>query len=126
MPETPVPEFKTVSLQDIQLEIADTPEKRVQGLSGRKELAQGQGMLFVFDTPQKAGIWMKDMNFPIDIIWFDEQKTVVHIKEHATPESFPEVFTPPTLASFVLEVPAGFVKERGIEVGGGAEWQYIY
>lgn len=122
MPETPMPESKIISLKDIQLEIADTPEKRVQGLSGRKELAQGQGMLFVFDTLQKAGIWMKDMNFPIDIIWFDEQKTVVYIKEHATPESFPEVFIPSTPASFVLEVPAGFAKERGIEMGDAMQW----
>lgn len=122
MPETPMPESKIVSLHDIQLEIVDTPEKRTQGLSGRKELAQGQGMLFVFNEPKKAGIWMKDMNFSIDIIWFDEQKTIVHIKENATPESFPEVFTPPTLASFVLEVPVGFVKDRGIKVGNQAEW----
>ena len=122
MPETPVSESKTFSLHDIQLEIADTPEKRAQGLSGRKELASKRGMLFVFDTPEKSGIWMKDMNFSIDIIWFDEQKKVVYIKEHATPESFPEVFIPSTLTSFVLEVPEGFVKERGIEVGDTVQW----
>ena len=120
--QTPMPESKIVSLKDIQLEIADTPEKKVQGLSGREELEKGQGMLFVFDEPKKAGIWMKDMNFPIDIIWFDEKKTIVHIKENATPESFPEVFIPPTLVSFVLEVPAGFAKERGIRVGDIVQW----
>ena len=121
-PEAPIPEFKIVSLHDIQLEIVDIPEKRAQGLSGREELASKQGMLFVFDTPEKAGIWMKDMNFSIDIIWFDEQKKVVYIKEHATPESFPEVFIPSILASFVLEVPTGFIKERGIEVGDTVQW----
>ena len=60
---------------------------------------------------------MKEMNFPIDIIWLDENLKIVAIKENAMTESYPEVFTPSTPARYVLEVPAGFVQKNKISVG---------
>jgi len=62
---------------DLYVELADTPEKRAQGLSGKKELNHDRGILFVFDKSDAYSFWMKDMNFPIDIIWLDEAKKVI-------------------------------------------------
>lgn len=114
---------KTIKIgeQKVVVEISDTPTKRTLGLSGRAELAAGTGMLFVFEKPAPAGFWMKAMKFAIDIIWIDESGRVVFIKKDATPESYPEVFTPTAPAKFVLEVPAGFSQKNKIEVGSRVE-----
>ncbi len=101
----------------ITVDVADTPKKQTQGLSGRSSLAENSGMLFVFDRAGLWGIWMKDMNFPIDILWFDETFSVITIKENATPESYPNVFKPIASAKYVLEVPAGFVSSHNVTVG---------
>jgi len=77
-------------------------------------------MLFIFPKSDKQSFWMPDMRFAIDIIWLDEYMKVVHIKESATPESYPEKFTTSVPAKYVLEVPAGFSKEKGIVVGDQA------
>ena len=101
----------------VDVEIVDTEEKRIQGLSGREQLDVDTGMLFVFDTPDFHGIWMKDMNFNIDIVWVNAEYEIVHLVEDATPESYPKVFTPPQKSLYVLELPAGFIKSSGIALG---------
>jgi uncharacterized membrane protein (UPF0127 family) len=98
------------------VDIADTPEERKRGLSGLENLKPGTGLYFKFDYPDFHGIWMKDMNFPIDIIWLDSSQRVVDIKKGASPDSYPEVFVPNREAMYVLEVPAGFVESEGIKV----------
>jgi uncharacterized protein len=103
-------------------EIASTLSARTKGLSGRESLEEGEGMLFVFAVPDKYGFWMKEMNFPIDIIWIGEDKRIVHIKESALPKSFPEVFYPPLPALYVLETGAGFVDMHGVSVGDNTEF----
>lgn len=103
--------------QRVKVELAMTPEAQAQGLSARQDLAEGTGMLFVFDVPSRQGFWMQDMNFPIDIIWIAGDMKVVYIKKDARPESYPEVFTPPADAKYVLEVPAGFAERYGLQVG---------
>ena len=78
----------------IQVEVSDTQNERTKGLSGKENLGNREGMLFVFDNEDLHGIWMKDMNFPIDILWINEDYEIVDIKENAKPESFPEIFYP--------------------------------
>lgn len=89
--------------------VADTKPARTQGLSGRTSLGDRQGMLFVFDENDQQGIWMKDMKFPIDIVWISENFRIVDIKRDATPESYPEVFMNTRPARYVLELPAGSI-----------------
>lgn len=101
----------------VQVEIADTLITRTQGLSGRTGLLPGTGMFFVFDTDDVYGIWMKDMNFGLDILWFDENLKIVHIEENVSPETYPKVFYSATPALYVLEVNQGFVKEHKINIG---------
>lgn len=102
---------------DLYVELADTPEKRVQGLSGRKELKNDRGMLFVFDKPNTYSFWMKDMNFPIDIIWIGEDLKITDITHNAKPESYPKIFQPKKPAKYVIEVNSGWNFKNGIQIG---------
>lgn len=97
--------------------VADTAEKRTQGLSGKTFLPSNTSMLFEFDTPDIYGIWMKDMNFPIDIIWLDKNKTIVNLISSADPGSYPHVFYPPKDSLYVIEVRAGLIKDKGLKLG---------
>lgn len=101
----------------MRVEIADTPDERAQGLSGTTELADDEGMLFVFDTEGTYGFWMHDMLISIDIIWVASDGSVVHIEHSLSPDTYPQTFTPPLPARYVLEVPAGFALEHEIGVG---------
>lgn len=102
---------------NLKIEIADTPEKRILGLSGRDNLDESAGLLFVHNEPGIYGIWMKDMNFPIDVIWLDADYRVIDIARDVQPDSFPEIFEPSEQALYILEVNAGFAERNGIETG---------
>jgi len=99
------------------VEVADTLEKRRAGLSGRKKLEENRGMLFAFDTPDIHGIWMKDMNFSIDILWVDKDYRIIDIKQQARPESFPNIFYPRADAVYIIEVRSGFTRLHNINIG---------
>lgn len=101
----------------LKLEVATSSESREQGLSNRLSLPADQGLLFIFPDPKFYGFWMKEMNFAIDIIWLDEDGVVVDITKEALPETYPEVFYPPTPIKYVIEVNAGYAEERGLELG---------
>ncbi|MEY4602242.1 MAG: hypothetical protein RL292_183 [Candidatus Parcubacteria bacterium] len=100
-----------------RLEVADTFALQERGLSYRQSLAPQTGMLFVFDTPGMYYFWMKDMNFPIDIVWLDQNKKVVHIEHALSPSTYPDSFGPETPTQYVIEIPAGEVKGAGLSKG---------
>jgi uncharacterized protein len=79
-------------------------------------------MLFVFDTDDYHGIWMKDMNYSIDIIWLDSGKTVVYMAEDVSPDTYPEVFRPDVPARYVVELSAGAAHRHGITEGQVADF----
>jgi uncharacterized membrane protein (UPF0127 family) len=97
----------TVGSKDIPITIADTASLREQGLSGTTSLARGTGKFFIFDKVDTYGFWMKDMQYPIDIVWIDANKEVVGVVEHALPESYPKIFYPTSPVQYVLEINAG-------------------
>lgn len=101
----------------IQIEIADTDEKRARGLSGRAHLESGRGMLFIFDKLAIYSFWMKDMNFPIDIVWLASDWTVVGVERLVNPDTYPKVFYPPGAIKYVLELNSGEASRRGIDTG---------
>lgn len=93
----------------LKVEIADNDFERARGLSGRQKLREGHGILFIFPEPGLHGFWMKDMNFPIDIVWLeriDNSFRIVGIEQNVPPESFPKAFYPQVPVRFVLEVNA--------------------
>ena len=73
---------KTPSGTLIQAELADTALKRAQGLMFREHLADDRGMLFIFGDAQPWTFWMKNTKIPLDIIWMDTKKTIVHIERN--------------------------------------------
>lgn len=102
---------------EIEVSVADTPVLQERGLSGRKSLASNEGMFFEFPEPTKVGFWMKDMLFPIDIIWFDENRRIVDVWKNASPISYPQVVAPRVNAQYVIEVPDGFFDAHQLKFG---------
>ena len=98
------------------LEVADTDAKRMKGLSDRTDLPQNKGMIFMFDQPEEQCFWMKDMKFNIDIIWVDEQKSILKIKENLSPDTYPDSFCADN-TKYVLEFNQGFAAKYGLKVG---------
>lgn len=124
VPKTALQDIKQVKLAGITLgvDLATTPEAKTQGLSGRASLEDDKGMLFVFDRPAKYSFWMKDMHFPLDIIWIGEDMHVIYIKKNALPELYPETYGPNDNAKYVLEVNSGFSQKNNLKVGDSVEF----
>ena len=101
----------------VSLVVADTPATRAKGLSGRTSLEPNTGMLFVFDQLEYPGIWMRDMQFPIDVLWLNADNVIVDIRESLSPDTYPQVFAPRAKAQFVIELPSGFVAQHEIKIG---------
>jgi len=114
--------YLKIAGQTLQVDLAILPEAQEMGLSGRKSLNEKQGMLFVFYKPEIYNFWMKDMLFPIDIIWIREDKRVVYIKKNVLPDSYPETFSSDFPAQYVLEVSAGFSEKNNLKVGDRVEF----
>ncbi|KKS80149.1 MAG: hypothetical protein UV56_C0026G0006 [Candidatus Woesebacteria bacterium GW2011_GWC1_43_10b] len=118
----------TIGNVKIQIEVARTPEEKNQGLSGRQSLAEGSGMLFIFEENSRPNFWMKDMRFAIDIIWINDGKVVqidraIPPPELGTKDGDLELYRSNQPIDLVLEVPSGFSDKNQIEVGGVVHWQ---
>ncbi|MEX2028255.1 MAG: DUF192 domain-containing protein [Candidatus Curtissbacteria bacterium] len=117
-------ESTTISVKTLTVnaDIAATAGDRKKGLSGREDLEINRGMLFVFDQSGNYPIWMKDMKFPIDIIWIDENKKIVYIVPTALPEPGKKdngltVYKPDGDARYILEINAGLATANNLQVG---------
>ncbi len=122
MPDTSVPlTEKTVRIGNASLavEVADTLASQTRGLSGRETLAQDRGMLFVYDDVEVRNFWMKDMRFPLDVLWIADNK-VAGMEEHIPFESEDGSvvrFKSDVSADMVLEVNSGWIAEHGVKTG---------
>ena len=113
----------TISVDNnlIQVQIADNEPRRTRGLMFQETLPMDQGMFFVFDEPGTRGMWMLNMQFPLDIIWFDENGKVISIQTNVPPCTTPleimscdaESVTADN-AKYVLEMTSGAVEQYGI------------
>jgi len=101
--------------QVLEVQVADTQPRRVRGLMFQEQLPYDQGMIFVFDSPGVYSLWMLNMQFPLDMIWFDSQGKIVQIEQNIPPcKSALEtasctIVNPDAEALYILEVTAGFV-----------------
>ena len=100
---------KSEPAPSLEFVVLCTEEEKIQGLSGMPSLPASRGYLFVSSKPEQIYIWMKDMNFPIDIYWLDENEIVVHKSANVSPSTYPESFTSPGLAQYVVETTVGAV-----------------
>lgn len=109
------------------VEVRDTPAGRAQGLSGKDSLGRNEGMLFKFDTPGDYGFWMKDMKFPIDMVWIVNGK-VAGVTKNAVPEPEKSMFSltvyhPPIPVDTILEINAGEAEQYGISAGSTVSFE---
>lgn len=101
----------------VEAYVANNPAKREIGLGGLASLPGGTGLIFIFPEPGKYGFWMKDMNFPIDIVWMRSDMAVIAVSKNILPSTFPETLYPPVDVQFVLELNAGESDKFGIATG---------
>jgi len=102
--------------RDIQVEIARTPEQLSRGLMYRETLAPDTGMLFVYKPPRTVGMWMKNTLISLDMVFMAPSGTIIFIGQNTTPLS-EKLIQPPLRVAYVLELPAGTVAERKIDLG---------
>jgi hypothetical protein len=128
---TPAPETKGVSVANnkILVEIAESDQQRRQGLSGRESLAEGTGMLFVFEEDSRPTFWMDDMNFAIDIVWIDNGR-IVAVENNVQPEDGVTeenltLYPAPQPIDYVLEVNAGYSEEHNLKIGDSVDFSTI-
>jgi uncharacterized membrane protein (UPF0127 family) len=101
----------------LSLLYARTSAEQELGLGQRASLPADEGMLFVFDTPNYYAFWMKDMSFPIDMIWLDADYRIVYIASNVSPATYPHTFSPPAPSSYVLETNAGYAQKNNLSIG---------
>ena len=102
------------------VEVVISPEAITRGLSGREELDSGNGMLFIFPTISKQNMWMPDMKFPLDIVWLDEEFTVINITKNCRPcpsrdecPNYPSKY----MVKYAIEFKHGDADAYGFDVG---------
>lgn len=103
--------------QNFIMDVADTSAKQAKGLSGRRYIKPYGGMAFIFPNQDKYGFWMKEMNFPLDIIWVSSEYKIVDIKKNFSPSSYPEIYYPKDPAMYTFEITAGKSDELNLKIG---------
>lgn len=107
----------------LEVQIADTQPRRVLGLMHQNQLPYDEGMIFIFDSVGQYSMWMRNVQFALDMVWFDENGVVVHIERDVPPcLTAIEAMTCPSInpevnALYILEVTAGFVEMHDVRVG---------
>lgn len=109
--------------QSFTLAIAADQQRRRLGLSEVEELPEGYGMIFAFPTEMPHGFWMKQMRFPLDIIWLNNEKEIVKVLTDVAPETYPTTFGAEVDSRFVIELNAGSAEKYGIKFGQTVEFE---
>jgi uncharacterized protein len=105
----------------VQAEAVRTPERIYLGLSYRRELPEGRGMLFFMPGKAVQSFCMRGMRLPLDLIWISDGGVVGVTRD--VPATFPGELISPAPAEQVLEVPGGFADRHGIKTGDRVKWQ---
>lgn len=105
----------------IDIEIAETDEARKRGLMFRQEMGYDRGMLFIFEQSDTSGFWMKNTPLPLDIMFIDEDSTIINIARRTTPYSEKNIY-PERPRRYVVEVRGGFSAMHDIVPGMTVRW----
>jgi hypothetical protein len=106
-----------IGKQRYDLEVADTPVQLEKGLSGRSVLPASKGMLFILAKSSDNCFWMKDMHFPLDMIWLDKNGRIIHTAANVNPSSYPNQYCSEGQPKYVIELNAGNIKCGNIRDG---------
>jgi len=110
--------------EEFSLELAVAPETRARGYMFREEVGPREGMLFVFDTVERHGIWMRNCKVALDIVWLDDDLRVLEVAaglQPCAPGARCPTARPLRPARYVLEVAAGNAARNGLEPGARIE-----
>lgn len=108
----------TIADHHFRLEVANTNATRARGLGGRTTLAADQGMIFTFNDQAVRCFWMKDTLIPLDMIWLDSARRVIHIEHDVKPATYPQTFCANNKpARYVIELKSGAAHAAGITEG---------
>jgi uncharacterized membrane protein (UPF0127 family) len=101
----------------VTAELAVTEEERARGLMFREKIMPDQGMLFVFEDMGLHSFWMKNTLIPLDMLWLDNDKRIVHIESGVPPcqEDPCPSYGPRVPARYVLELKSGRAEELGLK-----------
>ncbi len=133
IPNENLPLTETISTPGgtIFVRVAQTNSEQQMGLSGFKTIYEDQGMLFPFSKSGIYPFWMKDMNFPLDMVWLKhipkspyvpqvgDYYQVVMVTQNALPSSYPQAFQTTTPIDAVLEINAFSAEKFGLSLGTG-------
>ncbi len=114
----------TINGKSISTYIADDKLNREKGLSILDHIGDNEAMLFLFDKSGYYNFWMKDMKFPIDIVWLDKEKRIIYIKKNARPKDYPSSYGPNIKSLYVLEFKNGFTDDNHLFVGDKLDLKY--
>lgn len=106
----------TLASGSYQVEIADGPFEQMRGLMGREDLASNEGMLFIYPEDRQVQFWMKNVAFPLDMIFLDSCGKVVQLHENAQPDDA-SIVEPSLPVRAVLELRGGTSKRDQIRPG---------
>lgn len=109
------------TLKTIDVQIADTDAERKRGLMHRRSLGYNRGMLFIFETVDDSGMWMKNTPLPLDIVFVAPDSQVINIARRTTPFSEKSI-APNAPNKFAVEVRAGFADRFGITDRSRIHW----
>jgi len=120
---------------ELTADLAITDDQKTKGLAIKDDLKENESMLFVYEQPSRQGFWMKDMKFPIDIIWLDSNGTVVHIEHNLQPcisilnagssiLNCP-IYTPDKDSLYVLETISGFSQKHDVKIGTNIDFYLV-
>ncbi len=101
----------------VKASVADSLPERIKGLSDTPFLPDDVIKFFDFEINGNHSIWMKDMNYALDVLWLTEDGEIVHIKEDISPDTYPKSFSSPVESWYLIEANSGFVAEKGISLG---------
>lgn len=105
--------------------IADNNFEMMKGLMNVKKLGENKGMLFVYKEETASSFWMKNTLIPLDMLWINENKEIVHIKHNAQPcktVTCPSYKTP-VRAKYVLEVNGNYAESNNIKIGDTVKFE---
>ena len=116
----------TVNGYKLIVDLALTQDQQTKGLAVKNHMNESEGMLFVFQQPSRPSFWMKDMKFPIDIIWLGANRSVVYIAPNLEPcpsQGNCPGYIPSRDSLYVLETTAGFSQRHDVTVGTQTNFQ---
>jgi uncharacterized protein len=97
----------------LMAEVADTPQSRETGLMFRDSLAPDHGMLFVFETPERASFWMKNTRIPLSVGFIDSAGTLLEVRDMQPFDETPILSRSERIA-YALEVNQGWFERNHV------------